>query len=49
MHFGVLYTDPDTNAVACSAYGVRHVAGQNKQSQAIDAARAVLCVTFRDR
>ena len=48
MHFGVLYADPDANAVACSAYGVRHAAGRNTRSQAIDAASAVLCVTFRD-
>ena len=48
MHVGVLYAGPDANAVARSAYGVRHGAGKNRRSQATDAASAVLCVTFRN-
>jgi hypothetical protein len=51
IHFGVLYADPDANALACSAYGVSGgtVKGKNgKRIQTAEAASAVLCVTFRD-
>jgi hypothetical protein len=47
IHFGVLYADPDANALACSAHGVQP-GGKRTRSQGADVASAVLCVTFRD-
>ncbi|MGE3910882.1 MAG: hypothetical protein AB7K36_16110 [Chloroflexota bacterium] len=45
VHFDVLYADADSNAIACSAYGVDH--NGRRRSRSADAAMAVLCVTFR--
>ena len=44
VHFGILYADPEANAVACSAYGTQ---GGSKKKRA-GAAMAVLCVTFHE-
>lgn len=40
-HAGILYADPDANAIACGAYATR------RSGRAV-AAAAVLCVTFRE-
>jgi hypothetical protein len=50
IHYEVLYDDPDANALACSAYGVQSSvkSKKGKKTETIDAATAVLCVTFRD-
>ena len=45
IHFDVLYADPDVNALACSAYGVE--GSTRRRGRTVDAAMAVLCVTFR--
>ena len=52
IHHDVLYADPDANALACSAYGVRSTSNgggrrNRDNSGSADAASAVLCVTFR--
>jgi hypothetical protein len=51
IHFDVLYADPSSNAVACSAYGVYDGDGGTKKRRGgggtSGAASAVLCVTFQ--
>lgn len=52
IHFDILYGDGESNAIACSAYGVRGTAaatGKSKRasSASVAAASAILCVTFR--
>jgi hypothetical protein len=52
IHHDVLYSDGDSNAIACSAYGVQGGSSdggkkKRKSSGSPDAASAVLCVTFR--
>jgi hypothetical protein len=52
-HFAVLYADPDANALACSASGLREGATDGKgrgksRSRTEGAASAILCVTFRE-
>ncbi|MCC7106792.1 MAG: hypothetical protein IT307_16790 [Chloroflexi bacterium] len=47
-HFGVLYGDPDANAIACGAYGTQGGGSKKKRNNTGgDAAIAVVCVTFR--
>jgi hypothetical protein len=51
IHFDVLYADPSSNAIACSAYGVSNGDGGKKNRRGgggtSGAASAVLCVTFQ--
>jgi hypothetical protein len=52
IHFDILYADGDSNAIACSAYGVQGGSGgdgerQRRSGGSTEAASAVLCVTFR--
>jgi hypothetical protein len=51
IHFDVLYADPSSNAIACSAYGVSSSDGGNNRRRGgvgtSGAASAVLCVTFQ--
>jgi hypothetical protein len=51
IHFGVLYADPSSNAIACSAYGVSSGDRGTKKRRGggtSGAASAVLCVTFQN-
>jgi hypothetical protein len=47
IHHGVLYADGDSNALACSAYGVSGEGQGRRRNRLAEAASAVLCVTFR--
>jgi hypothetical protein len=53
IHFGVLYADGDSSAIACSAQGVRDGSNESskkkrKSSGSPDAASAIICVTFQN-
>jgi hypothetical protein len=48
IHHDILYADPDANALACSAHGLKSGSKKDRKHRPSDAASAIICVTFRD-